>query len=448
MKLHTDSDLIIRVAARRRATTTHGRSNRDENARDYDAYVYATMPLPMLTGTPSTEGDEECRGLPLRGVAPLSIRWSRYQDLLAQFFEREKGLEPMYYRMRDTLSEPLRKLVDFVRAYERPLRVWWSNDTPELDDMPWDLLFYGQYQDREHYGPARTSCVRGLPPMVPPPLLAVSGPLRVLLDAERTPDWLQQLLRTSIPNLTCIPFYGPAREAFVKARAEGYESLHLAVDGIVSLAYDGVLYRHGDPVPEVSAAEVSQLLAGSRLSLLSLTPQAVSSPDVAEIAGRDVVSVYRAFACFAASRVTLPSMVVPIGPTPNEAATKTFWDTFYRGLAATHDAEKALASARHEVPESPHSLFLRHAQGKLFRSADPVRRSAEGLERRSMESPERLAMLVRGFAEANTQAEAIKQRYGGELPDYLRDLLSNQQEHQASIEADLEAWARPEGDQE
>jgi hypothetical protein len=211
------------------------------------------------------------------------------------------------------------------------------------------------------------------------------------------------------------------------------------VDGIVSLAYEGVLYRHGDPVPQLPAGEVSQLTAGSRLSLLSLSDQTAPSPDVVQISNREVASAFRAFAYFASTKVTLPSMVLPIGPTPETSAKATFWDTFYRQLVTSHDADTALALARFEAPGSPHSLFLRHAQGKLFRGAEPTMRKVE--------HPERLAMQVRGFVEANNQVQALNERYGT-LPDYLHDLMSDEKQRQAEVQADLEDWARPEGDKE
>ena len=221
------------------------------------------------------------------------------------------------------------------------------------------------------------------------------------------------------------------------AVADGIELLHICADGIVSLAYEGVLYQYGDQRPELSAHELSEHLRGSRVSVIGLTAQTGANPDVMNVNSREVVSVYRAFACFGSSRVPLPSITAPLGPT-QPARDVEFWRAFYTHLGGSHDLERALAEARYAAPAAPYALFLRHAHRKLFRTATTPFPAAH--------APERMAFDLSKSLEVTTQVRALSEKYGS-LPAYLSRFAEQETEHQKTIEAELDVWSRPEGDE-
>lgn len=425
------TDIVVRIVP------SHGaRDSSTRQIRTYDSFVYSHLPLD-IGRAPTRRFAEDCQGLPLQGTGQLLLPWSKYQDHLASFYEGEKGIEMMYFRMMETLSPEMKKLVERVREHPVACRVWWGSDAPELDDMPWDILFYGYHRDAS---PARFTCVRGMPPRLAPPILQVGGPLRFLwFDNPLMPAWLRQLFsEIDFPGITKIRFAGPIREGIQKAVSEGIELMHLSSDGVVSLAYEGVLYVHGERRPEMSAYELSELLSGKRVSVIGLTSQDYSNPDVMDVSGRQVVSAYRAFACFASSKIPLPSIMTPIGPSEPRIASE-FWKTFYSHLGASHRLDRALAEAKFAAPASPCALFLRHPFGKLFRSAASLSFSPS--------APERMANDLKKSIDATQQVRALGEKYG-ELPEYLSRFAQEESEHQKSIEADLDQWSTPEGDEQ
>jgi hypothetical protein len=187
----------------------------------------------------------------------------------------------------------------------------------------------------------------------------------------------------------------------------------------------------------MSAYEFSEHVTGKRLSVVGLTSQDYSHPDIMDVSGREVVSVYRAFACFASSRLSLPSIMAPIGPSEPSIATE-FWKAFYTELGQSHRLDRALAQGRFAAPPSPFALFLRHPFKKLFRLP-----RAEALP---SYAPEQMAVDLKSSIDATQQLEALEKRYG-ELPEYLSRFAKEETERQKSIEAELENLAAPEGDE-
>lgn len=425
------TDIVVRILP-----SLSGHKTSTTQVRQYDVHVYSQLPLD-IDCTPSRHVAEVWQKLPLRGTGQLRVPWRRYQDHLASFYEGEKGVEMMYVRMRETLSRELEVLVDQVQAAGEPWRVWWASDAPELDDMPWELLFYG---NSRRAVAVQFIFARGVPPRIPSPILPLRGPLRLLwFDSPLSPSWMHELFsQVGFPGIQPVPCSGDLREGMAMAAEHGIELMHVCTDGVVSLAYEGVLYRHGDQRPEHSAHEVSERLRGSRVTVIGLTAQQYSHPDMIEVSGREVVSAYRAFACFAASRVPLPSILAPLGPAQSDVEFR-FWRTFYTQLGDCYRLDRALAEARYATPSSTHALFLRHGHHKLFRTA-----ATRFVPERP---PQRLALDLRNSINATSQVHALGEKYGA-LPDYLQLFAKEETEHQKAIEEELDVWSRPEGDEQ
>jgi hypothetical protein len=120
-----------------------------------------------------------------------------------------------------------------------------------------------------------------------------------------------------------------------------------------------------------------------------------------------------------------------------DQALTAFWREFYSRIGDTHRLDVALASARRVIPESTIALFLRHPQGKLFRTA--TRRSGP-------EAPEQMLQALRSSLDASQRLDALRGRYG-QLPSYLEGVAKEQGERQTSLESTLLAWSRPEEDE-
>jgi len=398
--------------------------------RSYDVAVYTTAPLNLPPGTP-TRTPEEMNGLPRRTSGKLTLKWERYQEILAQFFEAEKGIEAMQFRLRDALSQELLVLVDNVLSSPSGLSIWWNIEAPELDDLPWELLFYAKPNVAP---PPDFIFVRGLPPQTPTPVLPLSGDLRVLwTDHASTPQWLRTMMNSGFPGLKTIPSTGDLREALRSSAAEGVELVHLCADGSVTLAYEGLLV--GDSGErDLSASELSEVLSGSRVSLIGLTP--VSSPRPSDWSGSDrSPEVYRAFACMASARTRLPSMVVPIGPT-TDAISLLFWQAFHSAFAGTHRLDQAFANAKNAARASTFALFLRNSPGKLFRDVQ---------EGNDIQSPARMATELQESSAFLDRIEVLGAKYGA-LPDYVSSFAKTETTRRQNIETELGKWTATEAE--
>lgn len=399
--------------------------------RSYDVAVYTTAPLSLPPGTP-TRTPEKMNGLPRRTSGKLTLKWARYQEILSQFFEAEKGIEAMQFRLRDALSEELLVLVDNVLSSPSGLSIWWSIEAPELEELPWELLFYAK---PEVTPPPDFNFIRGLPPQIPTPVLPLSGDLRVLWsDHPSTPQWLRTMMNNSFPGLKAIQCAGGLREALRRSIAEGIELVHLCADGSVNLAYEGLLVCDSGE-RAISAPELSEILSGSRVSLIALTP--VISPKQSDWSGSDgSPEVYRAFACMASARIRLPSQVVPIGPTLNGTAL-SFWQSFYSTFAGTHRLDQAFANAKNVARASTFALFLRHSPGKLFREVQ------EGSD---IQSPARMATELQESSAFLDRIEVIGAKYGA-LPDYVSSFAKVESERRQNIETELDKWTATEAEE-
>jgi hypothetical protein len=434
MRTPRDKDICIRVlsAAPVGDQTQQQFDQADTGIRRYEVAVYTSSTFISLPPGQSSRAAAEWMGTPLRSVGWITIKWERYQDILGQFFLGEKGLEAMYYRLYDALSPELRDLSDQLLTATFPISVWFSFEASELEDMPWELLFYNK--PGAPSPPLGVRVARGLPPASPTPVLPVSGPLRVLWsDTPDTPQWMRTLFAgNSFPGIKAIPSPEPLRQRLRAAAASGFEIVHLCTDGSISLAYEGVLSCSLTNEEAISAPELSRILLGSRISLLAL-----SATDLPPTHTLDApASVYRAFAYFASSKVQLPSMVVPIGPN-TESGLPLFWSVFYSSFGSTHRLDEAFAAAKHAVRASTFALFLRHSHGKLFRKVD----AAE-----SIPSPAQMATDLQFSLDFNERLRVLGAKYG-ELPDYVNSYAHKENQRRQNIEAELEKWTPAEGEE-
>jgi hypothetical protein len=368
--------IIVRVTLAR--TTTAERrpitsSGDDVSQRSYLALVYSRIDQPVheQADLPSDEPREWAKE-PLVGVQPFVVDWVRYSEYLGSFVEGGKQAELMRERLFETLPGELSALLQGGFAGDRPSRIWFESDAPELVELPWELL--------AHQGGRRTivgSFVRGLPPEGATPLVPITDGLRLALvdPASRAPHVLTEtLLESQIQGLEVISLAGDLRSALRQAVHEGFELVHLIANGSVTSSLDGVLEFPGSD-DLMSAREMASFLHGSRVRVLGLTPCAGGDQPSTWIGSRMVPSSHRAFAYFAASSYPMPSIIAPLGPL-NDDDLRAFWSTLYAGLASRNSLEDSMASAQAGRSLAV-ALFLHQLQVPTFRWVDPAKRPSE-----------------------------------------------------------------------
>lgn len=429
-------EIVVRVIP---PPTETSRSSSEEirEIRGYNALIYTNLTIPGLTSgeLPSNQPREE-GGLPLVACEKIDLHWQAYQEYLARFDLGEKEAGHMRDRLVEAMTEGLRVLFTKFPWTQSPVRLWWSVEAPELEDLPWDLL------SNAGHGPAETefSFVRGMPPKVPPPLVPVDGPLRLGVIGRPgflADSLLQALAPGSIPGLEITHLPLPPFKAMQTAAREGFELLHVVADGEVLLSYEGVLYFHGEREPRLSSGELSSCLHGSRVTVLCLSSSVDTNPDLVEIGGYSVPSAYRAFAQIASEDLPLPNIVAPLGPI-DPVRLGAFWQRFYTHLAETYRIEQAMLQGRQNEP-LPLALFLRHSQGVLFRRRRPVRSLSPE------EAPVQLEVELQISRSLIGQLHTLAARYG-ELPDSVNEFLHNHDLRNSQLDEELESWRRPEDD--
>lgn len=411
-------------------------SRLSEAKRSYDALIYTKLDIPRLERptTPPPGQPGEIAQLPLAGQETLTVRWSRYQEYLAAFVEGEKRPSYMRERLLETMPDGLESIFSEPLPTSQPVRLWWASDTPELEDLPWELVSYRPRSD-----PERFSFVRGLPPENPLPILPIGERLRLAFihDPSYTPQPLQDALTNLTGTIEVIDLPEFPRKALEQVVKEGYELVHLVADGVVSSAYEGILYFHGgrSTSPELSPGELSSMLRGSRVSLLTLSEQQYKSPDVIDIGGQLVPSVYRAFAYLASSRLPLPSMVVPFGPLePSDM--HAFWNNFYNNLGETLSVQRAIARSRIRDYPAPAGLFLRHLHEVLFRRQSAATKS-------SQPDPSAIGAELQVSQNVIQQLKANRDLYGS-LPESVSKFIESESARQEDLTTALDPWLTPE----
>jgi hypothetical protein len=419
------NDIVIRIRPDREMRST------PQIERTYQALFYTLLPL---AGPLEVSGAENWKGLSVCAAGRMKILWQDYQTMLADLFDGIRGVEKLSQRMRDCFSSSMQILLDQIAMTSGTRRIWWGSDAPELDDMPWELLFTKPFMNQ-----MTPNFVRGLPPESPLPILPLKGPLRLFWNnSAYTPGWVRSLFRPgNLPGIETTEITGGLREALRTAARQGAELFHCCADGVVSLAYEGALYDH-NAGEEISPSEVADVVRGTRLSLIGFTPQEpMQNADVVEISGREVVSVYRAFACFSSARFPIPSVIVPLGPFPGEGPQK-FWKVLYQELGQSYHLDAALLQSRMAAGASPFAVFMRHGQSKLFRPAG---------QRAYETEPEQVASSLGSSAGALQRIQALQSQFGS-LPDYLTSFAEDEGKRVGKLGAELADWSRLEEGEE
>jgi hypothetical protein len=380
------------AASRSRGSSTESRA--------YEVLIYSNMPE---LGEPTGElrdAPPEVGGLRLLGVEQIRLRWNSYAEYLELFLHAEKAPLVMRERLYEALSGRLEAI--FGGSFGDDVRIWFHGRSPELDELPWELLAFG------HSGP-RCSFVRGVPgPFAP--LTPVTLPLKMgLIGAARA----EPLIRDVLCNLgqgapIDVKDLGVSiREGARQAVGEQCELLHVVSDGDVTAGLDGLLVGDGE---SVSPRELRSLLADSRIGVAALSRAAPREE------GAGPTRVHRAFAHVGADIGTAATLVAPIGPMPSDRAAQ-FWGQFYVGLAGTLSVEKAMLSAQRQLAGSaaPIAIFLAHRLGTQF-----VARS--GFESATEIDPPRLNAQIASVRSFVDQLSRIGARY--EAPEAKAQLES------------------------
>jgi hypothetical protein len=263
--------------------------------------------------------------------------------------------------------------------------------------------------------------------------LPLSGQPRlgVIGTSRLWPAWAKTLVAEVGPAVTV--FDGPLRESLKKAVESGVEFLHAFADGIVSSALEGILYDHGATEKrELPARELCHMLTGGRVAVLALSTQEYSNPDVQPMAGRSVLSAYRAFVYVGGSALPLPTVLAPLGPVPDPMMAE-FWHTFYSGLTTSWHLTESLRAAQARFPFSmPIALFCRHAGGKLFQHA------AQAVEP-AMEPMQMRTELLQS-EEITQDLSRLSKKYGKDLPKSVRQLFEKETSRQSRLRGALDSW--------
>jgi hypothetical protein len=412
-------DVIVQIV-------TAPRHRSDPPAADlqiYDALVYSQLTLPVAPPATNRTYPAVQRSLPLRGVERITIDRTKYANWLAFFIEGEKSMGVMRDRMLEALSPGL---VEILTKASVSVTVWWSTATPELDEFPWELTVDAGRRQGAH----RVAFLRGLPPETPFPTVPLKDQPRLGLVGAKYlwPEWAKALTGEIGPTVTV--FDAPLRQALRQATEAGVEFLHVFADGIASSALEGILYDHATATdPELPARELSTLLTGSRVVVLALSHVDHDNPDVLPMAGRSVLSAYRAFTYIGGSTVPLPTILAPLGPVPKDMM-QTFWRAFYSGLTSSWNLTETLRGAQSRFPFSvPIALFCRHAGGKLFEQAGDV--DVKPLEIR--------AELLQSQDITNNLSR-LQKKYGQELPQSVVDLFEKESSRQSELRGTLDRW--------
>lgn len=420
--------------------------------RSYDALIYTRLDIESLA-SPNTSynlAPEHIGGLLFAGMEELTVRWDLYDEYLATLSRRgTKGRDDLIeslFQMSPALETILRGRV----AEGRPLRIWWSSDSPELDELPWELLTLQAYSE---WGD-RFSFARGLPPEQVPPLVPLEGhvKLAVILGEHDLPGGLALAIEALPSNIQVRSMTGPPQEAIRTAVRDGCELMHIITYGMVSLGHEGILDvgfsagdeseehpRHDKLADRFSAAEMSALLRSSRIAAFCLTPPTEAYPRSAPSKGgvqpRSLPMTYRAYAQFCSAPHPMPSMVYSIGPL-SEKELYEFWRGFYTTLLETYDIERAMGRGRAGRRDEgkrplPMALSLRQPNGRLFRDvtasnvgydADPVKLADE------LRLSQELVSKLTSSGDPNN------------LPDSVAEFVQHEQARQERIAEQLKPW--------
>lgn len=328
----------------------------------YHGWIYSKMELPVPVGELIAPGlgtqppPLQIGGLPLVGHEELRVHWRSYAEYLSFFYSGKEALLELRRLLYGSFSGGLMRLLPAAPREGSRARLWWMNEAPELEDVPWELLAHGQTP------PPRLSIVRGRPPVSVSPLPISPGrPLTVgVFDpADLAPAPLREALEDARSHVEIVRLdSSDPRRALSQAASSGFEMVHLVADGSVPLGVEGLLDFPGGAT--LTPAEACEIVRGSRVAILSL-----SAPAEPFVGHDGLPTVFHGFARFGRAVADGLTIVAPLAPVaPNELG--RFWSAFYRSFAEVLDVESALAAATPCPLLVPVVLFLRHRFGRQF----------------------------------------------------------------------------------
>lgn len=417
-------------------------------ARVYQAWIYSRLALPVRFGEIGTlppgglpAPPPEIGGLPLIGREEVAVPLRNYADYLGTFYEGEEAILEMRSRLEGSFSSGLMGLLRLRPRPPRRLRIWWSSESPELEDLPWELVALGAER------PPGLSIVRGSPGKpVPPHPLPQGRPLRVaVIDPTcSAPTALWEALKESPARgleFVWLDEEDPRKAISEAARAD-IEVIHLVADASVPLGVEATLEFPGDEDESLLPSELASMLRGSSVAIVALTP-----PEIPRVSACGMPSVFHAFARIGHDAPEGPTLIAQLCPMLPRAS-QEFWSVFYQRLAETLDAEDALTVASPRPIAAPVVLFLQHRLGRQFsRKGDESRRSATWPTHGAGETPEDVAPLTPSQVTADLSvsrdlvdaARALQARYAALGLDFPgKDLIEKECERLAVLDAALD----------
>jgi hypothetical protein len=396
--------------------------------------------------------------LPIAGVARAVLDIQAVARVRRAVRRGEPAPEGSWQRVVRDPDQYLDKVLDGIRSSEKFLRVWWFCTDSELTAFPWEAILPA---------PRHFTFVRGKPPATVAPRVPIKGKpkLALIYDQATAPPELIDAFK-SIRGMEVACMGGAsALEDLRKAAVSGGEIVHIVGRATVSFANEGMLAlpptNAGRPWPNqfllglysllrpitnkavqtwisqkfgidleaaiCPAAQLSDMLRGSRVTILGLSPPR-DSPDMQAWMTGLLPSTYRAFSALGSSLAPLPTIVAPLGSLAQQEA--KFWPAFYEALAETCAVEEAASQALAGAPNLPVALFLRHRLRKQFvkeaqlPSVDPAIAAAQ----------------IATADQWLTQLKAVAAVYG----DERRDLFDQQQEQLNQRRTELQPYLEPE----
>ncbi|WP_437984356.1 hypothetical protein [Sorangium sp. So ce117] len=440
-------EILVRIAPLCLAEPVTPRTTGRRVCRRYHAWIYTKLDISsLLLGDPGAvepggaPPPPEMEGLPLIGHEEICVTWLSYAEYLSIFYGGEEALLELRRRLVGSISRGLGAILRLRPRAPRRLRIWWSTESPELEELPWEILFLGVHR------PPCLSIVRGIPGRVVPPLSLREGqPLRVAVvdPTGGAPASLSEALEGLGSSIEVAWIEeDDARNALSAAIQAGFEVIHVVADGMVPLGLEGLLEFSGDEDDTLSPLELTSMLRGSSATILSLTP-----PEVPRVGHGGMPTVYHAFAHFGHQSGDGPTIAAQLGPM-HPRVYREFWRAFYERLAVSLDVEDAMMAASQRPLLTPVVLFLRHRFGRQFtRQGDEARRSPTWPTFGAGQTPEGDVPLTpaqvtadlscsRDLLDAAKMLEARYASLGLEFPG--KGLIEREGQRQAALDEALE----------
>jgi hypothetical protein len=396
----------------------------------YDACVYAPPHVAVPASGSPPRRKRPLADMPARAVEEVRLSWAAYRHYLESFHEGEKDAFLMRERLFETMSPGLSTLVE--TKGDRPRRIWWSCASPEIEELPWELLVRPGIElalVRGTPGPARA-------------LVPRRGPRLQLVVAAASDKDVSRIGLDKLDGVD-VEVAPRLRDAVELAVTSGAELLHVIGDGRTLASWDGVLEMGAaESLEMIGASELSSRLRGSRVVALGLSPSEAAlahkktSVGLSQEPG-DGPTAYRAFS-HAATAIDTTNVLAQHGPW-DHARTPIF-RTAYEQLARTSSLEAALRHLRRSSPLASLSLFLRQRLGREL--ADASNLESLGPVSDPQEAQVQ-AELARRLVE---QLRAVEKRY-----PKLREPLSassefrEQEDHIKRLDVALDPWTKVPG---